>query len=148
MLTDVLTVRVYGHPLAQRRPRVRVVQPTGEGRKPFAHVYEDPVDKDWKRTVIHQVLPKKPSVPVEEPLAMTLRFFLPRPKSLPKRERYHTRKPDADNLAKSVKDSLRGIVYRDDAQIVRLIIEKHYDPAPGVEIRVERVVDQLGLVPA
>ena len=142
-LTDVLDVRVYGQPLAQRRPRVRVVQP--KERKPFAHVYEDPADKDWKRTVILQVLPKKPPAPVEGPLAMTLRFFLPRPISLPARERYHTRKPDLSNLAKSVEDALRGIVYRDDAQLVRLTVEKHYDPAPGVAIQIERVVAQLEL---
>src|SRR3989304_3260779 len=57
---------------------------------------------------------------VEVPLAMALTFHLPRPRSLPKRITEHTKRPDLDNLVKAIKDALRGIVYHDDAQIVRL----------------------------
>ncbi len=35
-------------------------------------------------------------------------------------------KPDADKLMRSVGDALSGTVYRDDSQIVRLVIEKVY----------------------
>jgi Holliday junction resolvase RusA-like endonuclease len=41
---------------------------------------------------------------------------------------WKTSKPDADNLAKIVKDALSKIVYADDAQVVSLIVRKMYGP--------------------
>ena len=36
-------------------------------------------------------------------------------------------KPDIDNLAKFVLDSLKGIVYADDSQVVKLVLYKIMD---------------------
>ena len=42
---------------------------------------------------------------------------------------------DADNHAKAILDGLNGICFADDAQIVRLFVEKHKDAArPRVEV--------------
>jgi len=140
----LLDVRIYGLPVAQGRPRARALRlPNGIIT---ASVYERAEDKDWKRTVLSQALDAKPPAPVEGPLSMSLAFLLPRPKSLPRRARHHVKKPDADNLAKAVTDALRGVIYRDDSQIVALHVTKGYDLAPGVVIKVERVVDQPALV--
>lgn len=45
-----------------------------------------------------------------------------------------TKKPDADNIAKSILDSLNGIAYRDDAQVTFLEVTKHYADQPRVEV--------------
>ncbi len=47
-----------------------------------------------------------------------------------------TKKPDLDNIAKIIADSLNGIAYEDDKQIVSLTIHKYYSETPlvGVEI--------------
>lgn len=37
-----------------------------------------------------------------------------------------TKKPDADNIGKIILDSLNGIAYKDDSQIIELIIIKRY----------------------
>ncbi|HAT4231235.1 TPA: RusA family crossover junction endodeoxyribonuclease [Clostridium perfringens] len=37
-----------------------------------------------------------------------------------------TKKPDADNIAKIILDSLNGIAYKDDSQIVDLSVIKRY----------------------
>lgn len=37
-----------------------------------------------------------------------------------------TKKPDADNIAKIILDSLNGIAYKDDSQIVELMVIKRY----------------------
>lgn len=37
-----------------------------------------------------------------------------------------TKKPDADNVAKIILDSLNGIAYKDDSQIIELRIIKRY----------------------
>lgn len=130
----VLDARVFGLPVAQGRPRA-FKTPAGQVR-----VYDPANARDWKRTVQAQVLTQKPPEPVEGPLAVALRFVLPRPRSLPKREVFPAKRPDAENLAKAVLDAMQGVVYRDDSQIVRLTIAKDYGPSPGVVIRVERVV--------
>ena len=43
-------------------------------------------------------------------------------------------KPDLDNVAKAVLDACNGIVYRDDAQVVRLTVQKQYARVPMVEV--------------
>ena len=48
---------------------------------------------------------------------------------------------DFDNLAKAICDALNGIVYKDDSQIVRCVIEKRQDKEnPRVEITACNVV--------
>lgn len=127
----VLETRVYGLPVAQGRPRA-FKTPTGQIR-----VYDPANARDWKRTVQAQVLTNKPEVPVDGPLDVALYFVLPRPKSLPKRVKFPTKRPDAENLSKAVLDAMQGVIYRDDSQIVRLSVAKDYGDAPGVWIRVE-----------
>ena len=44
------------------------------------------------------------------------------------------KKPDVDNLAKICLDALNGLAYKDDSQVVDLIIRKWYSCNPRVEI--------------
>lgn len=37
-----------------------------------------------------------------------------------------TKKPDADNIGKIILDSLNGIAYKDDSQIIELMVVKRY----------------------
>ena len=73
------------------------------------------------------------------PLDMELEFYLQRPKSLPKKIQRHTKKPDIDNLAKSVMDALEGIIYVNDAQVIALRIYKMYG-TPKCSVRIEEVM--------
>lgn len=50
-----------------------------------------------------------------------------------------TKKPDADNIAKSVLDSLNGIAYYDDSQIVVLTVKKLYNEYPKVILSIEEI---------
>lgn len=47
-----------------------------------------------------------------------------------------TKKPDMDNIAKAILDSLNGIAYKDDSQIVELAVEKYFDEVPRVEVEI------------
>ena len=128
----MIEVRVYGFPIAQGRPRaVRV----GGGIR----VYDPETSRDWKRTVQGQLLAVKPPVLLAGPLRVSLYFFLPRPKSAPKRVIYVTTRPDVENLAKACLDAMTGLIYVDDRQIVDLHVTKEYSPEPGVLICVEEV---------
>ena len=71
----------------------------------------------------------------------------PIPKSMTKKKRqlidegklHPTKKPDLDNVAKIVLDSLNSIAYSDDSQIVKLGVEKHYSENPRVEVTLYEV---------
>lgn len=129
MTEPTFRCRVYGYPVAWMRPRAQRV---GGFIRFFTHKDVE----DWKRTVVAQVLDKKPERPLQGALAVTMIFYLARPKSLPKKVRFHSRKPDAENCAKAVLDFLSGLVYMDDAQVADLRVRKEYGEQPGVDIEV------------
>lgn len=75
------------------------------------------------------------------PLAVAITFRLARPGGhwskrhgglLPSAPQHPGVKPDVDKLARSTLDSLSGLVFDDDARIVRLTVEKVY-AQPGRE---------------
>lgn len=70
-----------------------------------------------------------------------LDFYLPRPKSLPKKVVHNIKKPDVDKLARAALDALTGVLWKDDSQVVSLIVSKQYqrapDETPRLEVRVE-----------
>lgn len=46
------------------------------------------------------------------------------------------KKPDVDNVTKSVLDAMNKIVYEDDCQVCRLVFDKVYGPADFVAVTV------------
>lgn len=51
-----------------------------------------------------------------------------------------TKKPDVDNIAKIILDSLNGIAYKDDSQIVNLtVIKKYTDGIERVMLELEEI---------
>ena len=74
----------------------------------------------------------------EGPLGMQLEVYLPRPKRLDTGRKssplatWHFGQKDADNLYKSVADSLTGVVYRNDGQLCNVTIQKFYHERAGM----------------
>lgn len=50
-----------------------------------------------------------------------------------------TKKPDTDNIAKIVLDSLNTIAFDDDKQVVDLRVEKYYSEEPRVEVVLKEI---------
>jgi Holliday junction resolvase RusA-like endonuclease len=63
-------------------------------------------------------------VPFEGPLKVEAIFWYQRPKT--SKRKYPNIRPDIDNLWKSVSDAFNGYVWKDDAQVVVLKLEKAY----------------------
>lgn len=89
--------------------------------------------------------------PTDRPVKLNVcAFFIPS-KSWPKWKKEqadcgaiaHTAKPDLDNIIKIAKDSLNGVVWTDDAQVVRVEAVKSYSDVERVEI----TVTELDLLP-
>lgn len=51
----------------------------------------------------------------------------------------YTKKPDADNIAKIVLDSLNGLAYKDDNQISELLVLKHYSDENKIIVKLEEI---------
>ncbi len=47
------------------------------------------------------------------------------------------KKPDADNIIKVVADSLNQVAYRDDADLVKVELEKFYSWQPRIEVEIK-----------
>lgn len=48
-----------------------------------------------------------------------------------------TKKPDCDNVAKIILDSLNKVAYADDSQVVELTVNKWYSDNPRVDVEIE-----------
>ena len=76
---------------------------------------------------------------VSGPVELEVMFYLDRPSSVSTVKRpYPTVPPDLDKLIRGVGDALTGVVYDDDAQIIRMLAWKQYADKrePGAFIRV------------
>ena len=64
------------------------------------------------------------------------------PKSWPESRKFlndgknFLKKPDVDNIGKSILDSLNGIAYQDDSQVSEVHVSKKYGRTAGVEVEI------------
>lgn len=127
-------IEIRGEPIAQGRPRAF-------RRGSFIGMYDPKKSSTWKDSIRMQAINQKAEM-LDGALKMEVRFFLSRPKSLPKKVRHHVKKPDIDNLLKSVKDALKSICYHDDSQICLVVASKEYvseQRKPGVAILITEI---------
>lgn len=130
---EVMDFWVPGVPVGKQRPRVT------------AHGTFTPVrTKDYER-LIGRCYCAKADVRREEyvcPVKMMITVYVAPPKSMTKSMRERalrndfapTKKPDIDNIAKSVLDALNGLAYADDKQVCDLCVRKLYGDEHGIRV--------------
>ena len=97
---------------------------------------DNPNTKPWRAVVAYAAMQVRPQPLFAGAVTLTVRFYLPRPKSLPKRVQYPTKRPDIDKLQRALFDALKGIIWNDDAQVTMVMATKHYgDPGASVVVR-------------
>jgi Holliday junction resolvase RusA-like endonuclease len=136
-----ITFTVLGVPVAQPRPKVVTVRGRGMA---ISNPRKHPVVA-FKEAVKLEAQQAYKGAPLEGPVALTVTFFMPRPKSMiwktkPMESQWHIAKPDSDNLVKAVKDALSGLLWKDDSQVCGLIVHKLITcggKKPRVEIGVQ-----------
>jgi len=114
-----ITFRIIGNPAAKGRPRFA-------RRGNFVKTYTPKKTESWENFIRLQAIRYKPESLIDGPIKMQLDFYLPRPKSLSKKVIYHAKKPDIENLAKSVLDALQGIIYTNHSRVCQLVCRKKY----------------------
>lgn len=129
---------VPGKPTTKNKRRAMMV-----GGKP--RVIPGKGDEDKVRAFQAVAFEHRPPVPWECPVRLTLAFTLPIARSWPKKKRAkalagdlpHISKPDTTRLTTFVEDSLSGVFYLDDVQVVEVHARKTYGPTPGTSVCVE-----------
>jgi Holliday junction resolvase RusA-like endonuclease len=133
-----MTVAIYfvvpGQPVGKGRPRAST-------RGGFVRMYTDAKTVTYENAIARQAKYAMNGMDLfTTAISMRIVAFYGIPPSWTKRKKLQALhgelfpgKPDADNVAKAVMDACH-VVYVDDKQITRLIIEKEYSFDPRIEV--------------
>lgn len=138
--TDQLFFTFDIEPTPQLRPRV-------SSRGGYVRVYDPPKVKNFKRVLRSLAVHQYARPPLLGPLSVSLTFYRPVQKSISQSERERRLsneskpvvKPDTDNYIKATLDALNGILWHDDAQIVKITGEKRYSENGKIVITVTQL---------
>ena len=82
----------------------------------------------------------------EKPFKAKITAVFEPPKSLSNKKKEelidkldYTKKPDADNIAKAILDSLNGLAYKDDSQVSELLVQKDYGTENKIIVELEEI---------
>jgi Holliday junction resolvase RusA-like endonuclease len=133
-----ITFTVAGDPVPQPRARI-----TTRGK--FAHAYtpkKHPINNFRDAIAAAAKDAIGDAEPTSECVSVVIDAVFARPKShMTKRGVKPTApkapRPDCDNIAKGVLDSLALIVWLDDTQVTRLVVEKSYGDEARTTVRVQ-----------
>ena len=127
---------VIGKPFGQKRPRAF-------RRGKFLGIYAPKENVEYSTKVVNAYLEATGGLKVvngeskyrydEVPMVIEIQAFFKKPKltkkeqalNLPK-HKFPTKKPDGDNIAKAILDSLNAVAYHDDAYVTELCVSKYY----------------------
>ena len=132
---------IHGKPIALKRHR-----PSARGG------YYDPSSKD-KKGILLQIAKYRPKQPFVGDITLAIRFTMPIPKSWYrtgkykhllkdkyKGIKYHSVKPDLDNLVKLIADCIGNKTFIvDDSQICQIYAEKMYGERPNTAVIIEEI---------
>lgn len=115
------SITVLGSPIPKSRPRFS-----------NGHVYTPERTKNYEQEIGWTWRARYGDLVLKTPISMTIRFYFQEPK---KKTLFVQKRPDIDNLQKSIMDGLNTIAYLDDKQIYEVHAIKLWgDPRVEVEI--------------
>jgi Holliday junction resolvase RusA-like endonuclease len=140
--------------LVPTAPRKRARSCKTKDGKTYVQMYtpkDDPVIAFKDTAKIAAKLALKRMSPLEGPIRIDVVFVMPRTqnqiwKTKPMPRIWHAKKPDFDNLEKSVCDALKGIVWIDDSQICMTSVIKVIasgDESPRVEFLCQTLPEEF-----
>ena len=139
----MIEFRYYGDAVGKARPRYA-------RRGDYVHTYTPRNTQVFEEAIKHhcKTACKKdfPMYPKDTPVKVDVRIAVAIPKSWSKKKRekaindeiFPTKKPDLDNVLKSIYDAMNGFAYEDDSQICMTFAERYYTGGePFIDVKVE-----------
>ena len=121
-----VTILLPGPPIGKGRPRFR---------RDSGHAYTPERTRAYEKALRQEAaLAMRGKKIMTGPVEVHVTAFFPIPK-IGTTHRSPTGRPDVDNILK-VLDALNGIVFKDDAQIVKATVSKHYSDDPHLSVTV------------
>jgi Holliday junction resolvase RusA-like endonuclease len=132
-------------------------EPVAKGRARFARKGNHVSTYTPEKTAKYENLVKlaaqeamRGTAPFTRPVSLLVQIFVSVPASWSKKRRDlalrgfigATKKPDADNVLKALKDGMNGIVYVDDARVTSIALSKQYGEIPRVEVRASEYTER------
>ena len=107
-------------------------------------------NKPWRERVASFAYDHKPNDLIKTAIELSIDFIMPRPKGhygtgknssklKPSAPKFCTKKPDATKLTRALEDALTGIIWKDDDQVVKQVIRKHYGDSPGALVTIREI---------
>jgi Holliday junction resolvase RusA-like endonuclease len=126
----------YGEPVAKGRPKFFRAKAGYVGT--YTPKKTAAAEEDFKS----QAIKFSPKTLITGEISLDVGFYRGLKKSMSKRAKIDaldgrlnpTTRPDIDNNVKLVCDSMNGLFWQDDAQIVSLTMKKRYSDTPRIEI--------------
>ena len=155
----VINFVVNGEPMAKQRPRVTTFNGYARAYTPKDTLnYENKVLMCYKESIKdipnHNVEVQFPNqmlcVTIEAYFGLTKGDYGKKGLNKSGREKmehiYCPTHKDCDNIAKIVLDALNGVCYKDDKQIVMLLVIKKYtESQPRVEVQIKDIITNEGV---
>ena len=138
MQCNMISFIVPGEPRGKQRPRMSTR--TGRAYTPKETLmYENLVKVQYQKSACGKCF--------EGPIRAYITCYYAIPKSMSKTKREKAlsgllrpvKKPDLDNIAKAILDSLNKLAYSDDNQVVEIIIKKYYAEKPFVKVELQQI---------
>jgi|TARA_Y100000031_G_C8228709_1_gene389773 Holliday junction resolvase RusA-like endonuclease len=88
------------------------------------------------------------TTPFEKLVSVSVVFYIGMPKSWSKKKKKEKNKgfcdnnADLDNYQKAILDSLNGVLYIDDRQIVEIFASKRYSDKPFIELEIHEIGEE------
>lgn len=129
-----ITFEIAGLAKGKGRPRFS----TAGG---FARTFTDKATATWENYVRLSFI-NSGGEKLSGNIAVVITSYFPVPKSISKKKRAllmgkpFPHKPDCDNLAKSIMDSLNGIAFDDDMQVTYMTVAKYYSDTAKTTVNI------------
>lgn len=122
-LTSAVSISIPGEPRGWARARASAAAG-------FVRLHNPKSNDEWRASVQFAAVGRF-AEPLRGPVVVSIEAHWSRPAGhigkrglKPSAPRHRTGKPDVDNLAKGILDSLNGIAWHDDRQVVELVVRK------------------------
>lgn len=135
-----ISFEVRGYPVPQGSTRTFVIKGRAvtTNRTPKLDAWRTAIAQEARNAIIKA----PPSISygfqlLEGALEVECAFTFTPVKSRRKQGKAHFQRPDIDKLLRAVLDACTGVIYHDDAQVMKLIGMKEYGSSPGCRIKVK-----------
>ena len=134
----IIKFNIPNNPVAKGRPRFRKIGSFVQSYTPAkTKKAENYIVSCFKEQVKHF------KTPIKGPIFVSIEFYMQIPTSLSKKKKnelegqFHIKKPDLDNLCKTVCDALNGVAWEDDSCVCSLVAIKRYANDPSTVVTIE-----------